>query len=146
MKNFKSRYFEDYSIGETIKHSVPRTVTEGDTSIYLSTTGSRFALNYSKEFAKDIGFKSMPIDDILLFHIVFGRTVPDLSLNAIANLGYAGVNFLQSVFMGDTLTAESKIIGLKGVPCSIFNKELVVSGAQPKENFIQIIDSFNTNE
>ncbi|MDC3091621.1 MaoC family dehydratase [Rickettsiales bacterium] len=113
MKNFKSRYFEDYSIGETIKHSVPRTVTEGDVSIYLSTTGSRFALNYSKEFAKDIGFKSMPIDDILLFHIVFGRTVPDLSLNAIANLGYAGVIFLQSVFIGDTLTAESKIVGLK---------------------------------
>tara|TARA_A100001015_G_C14966257_1_gene703081 strand:- start:371 stop:1402 length:1032 start_codon:yes stop_codon:yes gene_type:complete len=113
MKNFRSRYFEDYSIGETIKHSVPRTVTEGDVSIYLSTTGSRFALNYSKEFAKDVGFKSMPIDDILLFHIVFGRTVPDLSLNAIANLGYAGVNFLQSVFIGDTLTAESKIVGLK---------------------------------
>ena len=113
MKNFKSRYFEDYSIGETIKHSVPRTVTEGDVSIYLSTTGSRFALNYSKEFARDIGFKAIPIDDILLFHIVFGRTVPDLSLNAIANLGYAGVNFLKSVFVGDTLTAESKVIGLK---------------------------------
>ena len=113
MKNFKSRYFEDYSIGEVIKHSVPRTVTEGDVSIYLSTTGSRFALNYSKEFARDIGFKAIPIDDILLFHIVFGRTVPDLSLNAIANLGYAGVNFLKSVFVGDTLTAESKVIGLK---------------------------------
>ena len=44
MKNFKSRYFEDYNLGEVIKHSVPRTITEGDVSIYLSTTGSRYAL------------------------------------------------------------------------------------------------------
>ena len=113
IKNFKSRYFEDYILGETITHSVPRTVTEGDVSIYLATTGSRFALNYSEEFSKKLGFKSIPLDDILSFHLVFGRTVPDLSLNAIANLGYAGVNFVKPIFIGDTVSAESKIIGLK---------------------------------
>tara|TARA_B100000989_G_C19521694_1_gene464499 strand:- start:1435 stop:2469 length:1035 start_codon:yes stop_codon:yes gene_type:complete len=112
-KNFKSRYFEDYILGETINHSIPRTLTEGDVSIYLATTGSRYAINYSQEFSKKIGFSSTPIDDILTFHIVFGRTVPDLSLNAIANLGYAGVKFLMPVFIGDTLSASSKIIGLK---------------------------------
>lgn len=112
-KNFKSRYFENYILGETIDHSVPRTITEGDVSIYLATTGSRFAVNYSHEFSKKIGFSSTPIDDILTFHIVFGRTVPDLSLNAIANLGYAGVKFLKPVFIGDTLSSSSKIIGLK---------------------------------
>ena len=106
IKNFKSRYFEDYILGETITHSVPRTVTEGDVSIYLATTGSRFALNYSEEFSKKLGFKSIPIDDILSFHLVFGRTVPDLSLNAIANLGYAGVNFVKPIFIGDTISAE----------------------------------------
>ena len=112
-KNFKSRYFEDYILGETIDHSVPRTITEGDVSIYLATTGSRFAVNYSHEFSQKIGFSSTPIDDILTFHIVFGRTVPDLSLNAIANLGYAGVKFLKPVFIGDTLSSSSKILGLK---------------------------------
>ena len=93
MKNFKSRFFEDYFIGDEIKHSVPRTITEGDVALYLATTGSRFALNYSKEFSKSLGFDQTPVDDILMFHLVFGRTVPDLSLNAIANLGYAGVRF-----------------------------------------------------
>ena len=112
-KNFKSRYFEDYKINEQILHAVPRTINEGDVSIYLSTTGSRFAINYSKEFSKSVGFKSTPIDDILVFHMVFGRTVPDLSLNAIANLGYAGVRFCSPVYVGDTLIAKSKIIGLK---------------------------------
>ncbi len=113
MKNFKSRYFEDYSIDEEITHSVPRTITHGDVALYLATTGSRFALNYSNEFAKDLGLKNTPVDDILLFHLVFGRTVPDLSLNAIANLGYAGVIFHQPSFIGDTVTASSKVIGLK---------------------------------
>ena len=112
-KNFKSRYFEDYKMNEEINHSVPRTITDGDVAIYLSTTGSRFPLNYSAEFSKTLGLKKIPIDDILLFHMVFGRTVPDLSLNAIANLGYAGVKFHKPVFVGDTLDASSKIIGLK---------------------------------
>ena len=112
-KNFKSRYFEDYSLNETINHSVPRTITHGDVSLYLATTGSRFALNYSKEFSEKLGFKKQPLDDILVFHMVFGRTVPDLSLNAIANLGYAGVKFCKPVFVGDTVTATSKIVGLK---------------------------------
>ena len=112
-KNFKSRYFEDYKLGEVIEHSVPRTITSGDVSLYLATTGSRFALNYSREFAEKLGFKRQPLDDILTFHMVFGRTVPDLSLNAIANLGYAGVKFCKPVFVGDTVSASSKIIGLK---------------------------------
>jgi len=113
MKNFKSRYFEDYNIDEEIFHSVPRTVTEGDVSIYLATTGSRFPLNYSREFSSKLGFEKVPLDDVLTFHMVFGRTVPDLSLNAIANLGYAGVVFKKPVFVGDTVRATSKIIGLK---------------------------------
>ena len=50
----------------------------GDVAIYLATT-DRFAVNYSKEFSKAIGYEETPIDDILMFHIVFGRTVPDLS-------------------------------------------------------------------
>ena len=112
-KNFKSRYFEDYKLNQTINHSVPRTITEGDVSLYLATTGSRFALNYSKIFANQLGFERQPLDDILVFHMVFGRTVPDLSLNAIANLGYAGVNFCRPVYVGDTIKASSKIIGLK---------------------------------
>ena len=69
-KNFKSRFFEDYILGETIKHSVPRTVTSGDVSLYLATTGSRFAINYSQEFSRDLGLKGTLVDDILVFHLV----------------------------------------------------------------------------
>jgi len=113
MKNFFSRYFEDYSLNQEIKHSVPRTITYGDVSLYLASTGSRFALNYSSEFCKNLGYEKMIVDDVLVFHMIFGRTVPDLSLNAIANLGYADVKFQNPVFVGDTINATSKIVGLK---------------------------------
>ena len=113
MKNFLSRYFEDYSLNQEIKHSVPRTITYGDVSLYLASTGSRFALNYSSEFCKKLGYEKMIVDDVLVFHMVFGRTVPDLSLNAIANLGYADVKFQNPVFVGDTVNSTSKIVGLK---------------------------------
>ena len=50
---------------------------------------------------------------MLTFHVVFGKTTPDISLNAIANLGYADCRFLKPVYPGDTLTSTSEVIGLK---------------------------------
>ena len=50
---------------------------------------------------------------MLVFHIVFGKTVPDISLNAVANLGYAECRFLKTVYPGDTLYAVTEVIGLK---------------------------------
>jgi 2-methylfumaryl-CoA hydratase len=54
-----------------------------------------------------------PVDDLLTFHVVFGKTVPDISLNAVANLGYAGGRFLSPVYPGDTLSTVSEVIGKK---------------------------------
>ena len=69
--------------------------------------------NPSDAFAQAIGYPRAPVDDLLVFHIVFGKTVPDISLNAVANLGYADCRFLAPVYPGDTLTAVSEVIGLK---------------------------------
>jgi len=107
------RYFEDFRLGEVIRHPSPRTVTEGDVALYTALYGSRFALQSSNDFARAIGYPQAPIDDLLVFHVVFGKTVPDVSLNAVANLGYADCRFLAPVFPGETLSAVSEVIGLK---------------------------------
>ena len=60
-----------------------------------------------------MGFERAPLDDLLVFHTVFGKTVPDISLNAVANLGYADCVFGAPVFPGDSLTARSEVIGLR---------------------------------
>jgi 2-methylfumaryl-CoA hydratase len=106
-------FFEDFRIGQEIRHATPRTVTAGDVALYIGLTGSRFALHSSDEFARRLGLQAAPIDDLLVFHIVFGKTVPDISLNAIANLGYANCRFGVAVHAGDTLATRSTVIGLK---------------------------------
>ena len=109
----RGRFFEDYRVGETIRHAVPRTLREGDRALYAGLYPSRFALASSDEFARDCGLAASPFEDLLVFHMVFGKTVPDVSLNAVANLGYAEVRFLAPVFPGETLSAESEVIGLR---------------------------------
>src|SRR5712691_7567743 len=106
-------FFEDFRLGQTIRHATPRTMTGGDFSLYTALFGGRFAVQSSAAFAKAIGYPGWPLDDLLVFHIVFGKTVPDVSLNAVANLGYADMRFLAPVFGGDTLSATSEVIGLK---------------------------------
>jgi 2-methylfumaryl-CoA hydratase len=112
-KTSPGHYFEDFRIGQVIRHATPRTVTVGDVALYMGLFGGRFAVQSSDEFAKAIGYPSAPLDDFLVFHIIFGKTVPDVSLNAVANLGYAGCYFRKAVYPGDTLSALSEVIGLK---------------------------------
>jgi 2-methylfumaryl-CoA hydratase len=106
-------FFEDFKLGQVIEHATPRTVTAGDASLYTALYGARFAVQSSDAFAEAIGYPRSPIDDLLVFHIVFGKTVADISLNAVANLGYAECRFLKPVYPGDTLSSASEVIGLK---------------------------------
>jgi 2-methylfumaryl-CoA hydratase len=112
-KTTPGNFFEDFRLGQTIRHATPRTVTAGDVAVYNALYGPRFAVQSSDTFAYAIGYPGAPVDDLLVFHIVFGKTVPDISLNAVANLGYADCRFLRAVYPGDTLTAVSEVIGLK---------------------------------
>jgi 2-methylfumaryl-CoA hydratase len=112
-KTNAGNYFEDFSLGQILNHATPRTITQGDASLYLALFGSRFAVNCAEPFAQKMGYRTTPVDDLLAFHVVFGKTVPDVSLNAVANLGYADCRFLQPVYAGDTLTTVSEVIGLK---------------------------------
>ena len=112
-KTSAGNFFEDFRIGQLINHATPRTVTVGDVALYNGLFGPHFAVQSSDEFARAIGYPRAPLDDLLVFHIVFGKTVPDVSLNAVANLGYAACRFLAPVYPGDTLNAVSEVIGLK---------------------------------
>ena len=112
-KTTSGNHFEDFRLGQEIVHATPRTLTEGDVAVYASLYGARFAVQSSDMFARTIGYPRAPIDDLLVFHTVFGKTVPDISLNAVANLGYADCRFLAPVYPGDTLSAVSEVIGLR---------------------------------
>jgi 2-methylfumaryl-CoA hydratase len=112
-KTNNGNFFEDFYVGQVLTHATPRTVTSGDVSLYTALYGSRFAVQSSDAFAQAIGLPCSPVDDLLAFHIVFGKTVPDISLNAVANLGYARGKFNALVYPGDSLRATSTVIGLR---------------------------------
>ncbi|KAJ55029.1 dehydratase [Actibacterium mucosum KCTC 23349] len=112
-KTNPGRFFEDYTLGEVIAHAVPRTLLGGERALYHALYPARHALYSSDEFARASGLPASPLDDLIAFHTVFGKTVPDISLNAVANLGYAEGRFHAPVFPGDTLRSESQVIGLK---------------------------------
>src|SRR5271169_5078219 len=112
-KTAAGRLFKDFRLGETLRHATPRTLTVGDVSLYSALYGTRFAVQSAESFARAIGYPQSPVDDLLAFHVVFGKTVADVSLNAVANLGYADCRFSKSVFAGDTLSAASEVIGLR---------------------------------
>jgi 2-methylfumaryl-CoA hydratase len=110
-KTTGGNFFEDFEAGRIIKHAVPRTVWDGDMALYIALYGDRRPLHCARDFAQSLGFERETVHDLLVFHMVFGRAVPDVSLNSPANLGYADVRFLRPVYSGDTLRAETEVIG-----------------------------------
>lgn len=117
-KTDPGNFFEDFTVGQVIEHATPRTVTEGDRALYGAIYPTRFAVPSSAEFAASVGLASSdgsghPVEELVGFHIAFGKTVPDVSLNAVANLGYAECRFHVPVVPGDTLRTRSEVIGLK---------------------------------
>jgi 2-methylfumaryl-CoA hydratase len=113
LKSNRGYFFEDFHVGMILRHATPKTITEGDVAIYTALTGSRYALYSGDAFAREGDLDGAPIDPLLVFHTVFGKSVPDISLNAVANLGYAQGQFHSAVYPGDTLTAISEVIGIK---------------------------------
>lgn len=112
-KTNPGNFFEDFTVGQQLVHATPRTLTEGDRALYGSLYPTRFALPSSAAFAAGCGLDRHPVEDLIGFHVAFGKTVPDVSLNAVANLGYADCRFLRPLYTGDTITTTSEVIGLK---------------------------------
>ena len=112
-KATEGNFFEDFHLGLEIQHAVPRTVSSGDVALFSALYGMRFAVQSSDAFAQSCGLPRSPIDNLLVFNVIFGKTVPDVSLNAVANLGYAECRFLAPAWPGDSFTARSTVIGLR---------------------------------
>lgn len=112
-KSRTGNFFEDFRVGQRIAHPTPRTLTDGDRSLYIALTGARDIVASAQTAAEAVGLRRQPMDPWLVFNLAFGKTVPDISLNAVANLGYADGRFLAPVHAGDTLRVDSEVIGLR---------------------------------
>ncbi len=108
-----ARAFEDYALGETIAHPVPRTLSGGERALYHALYPARHALHSSDEFARACGLASAPLDDMIVLHVVAGRSAPPAAPGGAAAGGIAEAAFLRPVTAGETLRATSQVIGLR---------------------------------
>ena len=103
-------YFEEFEEGATIKHAPSKTIFESDNNLFSLLTMNHHPVHTNADYASKNQHGKILVVGTLVFSIVVGMTVPDISGKAIANLGYEDIKHLAPVFIGDTLYAETKII------------------------------------
>ncbi len=104
MKGDLGNFFEDFELGRRSLCPVPRVLGAAETALHIATTNDRTARFCSAEGR---------VHPLIVFHLVIAQTVRQISLNARANLGYAGMVWRQPVFYGDEITTGIEITGLK---------------------------------
>ena len=104
------RYFDDYTVGEVIKHWPGRTIRDSDDTWFTLLTMNTNPIHFDDHFASQSQHGRCLVNGTLVFSIVVGMSVRDISQTAIANLEYEFVRHLGPTFHGDTLYAESEIL------------------------------------
>jgi acyl dehydratase len=111
MGNFEmGHYYEDYKIGEVIYHATSKTIFESDNNLFSLLTMNHHPVHINIEYAKDEKYGKILVVGTLVFSLVVGITVPDISGKAIANLEYDNIIHLSPVFINDTVYARTTIL------------------------------------
>jgi acyl dehydratase len=105
------KFYEDLEVGMTVEHSLGRTITETDNTLFNAMTMNTQPLHINEDFSRKTQFGKRIVNGILTFGVVIGITVNDLTAGTIvANLGYEKVEHPRPVFHGDTIYAETKVL------------------------------------
>ncbi|MBE5916383.1 MAG: MaoC family dehydratase [Pseudobutyrivibrio ruminis] len=104
------RYFEEFTPGEEIVHSLSKTIFESDNNLFSLITMNHHPVHTNVDYASKQQHGKILVVGTLVFSLVVGITVPDISGKAIANLDYEYVKHLAPVFIGDTIYAKSTVL------------------------------------
>jgi acyl dehydratase len=105
-------YFEEFEIGQVIRHSVTRTVTETDNLLFSLMTLNTQPLHLDAEFSKNTMWGQRLVNSLFTLGLILGMAVSDTTLGTtLGNLGLEEVRFPNPVFHGDTIHAQTEIIG-----------------------------------
>jgi acyl dehydratase len=108
------RFFDEWQVGDTIRHPITRTVTETDNLLISTLTHNPQPLHLDHEAAKETEFGKPLVNSCFTFSLAVGVSVAETTLGTlVANLGYDEVKFPKPVFVGDTLKIESEVVGLR---------------------------------
>jgi len=102
--------FEDFVVGAEIKHALSKTIFESDNNLFSLLTMNHHPLHTNSDYAVKNHHGQILVVGTLVFSLVVGITVPDISGKAIANLLYEDIKHLAPVFLNDTIYARTKIL------------------------------------
>jgi acyl dehydratase len=105
-----TRYYDDYTVGDIFKHWPGRTVRDYDNTMFTLMTMNTNPIHFDEHYASQTQHGRCLVNGTLVFAIVVGMSVKDVSETAIANLEYETVKHLGPTYAGDTLYAESEIL------------------------------------
>ncbi len=109
--NMPGKYFDDLNIGDHFQHSLGRTVTEADNTLFCALTMNTQPLHLNEDFAAKTQFGQRIVNGLFTLGLVVGLTVPDLTEGTIvANIGYERVVHPNPVFHGDTIYVETDVL------------------------------------
>ena len=103
-------YYEDFVVGEKISHSLSKTIFESDNNLFSLLTMNHHPVHTNLDYAEKNQHGQLLVVGTLVFSLVVGMTVPDISGKAIANLGYEEIKHLNPVFINDTIYARTNIL------------------------------------
>jgi acyl dehydratase len=103
-------YFEEFVVGEEIKHALSKTIFESDNNFFSLLTMNHHPVHTNIDYAEQNQHGKILVVGTLVFSLAVGITVPDISAKAIANLGYEDIKHLNPVFIGDTIYAKTKVL------------------------------------
>lgn len=104
------RFFEDFAIGDVYRYPHGRTVTEMDNLLFTHLTLNTNPLHFDAEYARQTRWGRILVNSTFTLSLIAGMSVPDVSQNALANLGWDEVKLTHPVFIGDTLYCESEVL------------------------------------
>lgn len=103
-------YYEDFVVGEEIQHALSKTIFESDNNLFSLLTMNHHPVHTNMDYALKNQHGQILVVGTLVFSLVVGMTVPDISGKAIANLGYEDIKHIAPVFINDTIYAKTKIL------------------------------------
>tara|TARA_B100000965_G_C19245654_1_gene606371 strand:+ start:150 stop:599 length:450 start_codon:yes stop_codon:yes gene_type:complete len=107
------RYLEEFTIGEVIKHDKTKTILESDNNLFSLLTMNHHPVHLDVEFCKHHQYGKILVVGTLVFSLIVGITVSDISGKAIANLDYERIEHKGPVFIADTLRAETEVLDVR---------------------------------
>lgn len=110
---WRGRYFEDFGVGDIFRSRLGRTITETDNTWFTAVTMNTNQVHFNAAFAEGTRFGRLLVNSCFTLALVTGLSVPDTSENGTANLAWDEIKLPNPVFVGDTLFAESEIVGLR---------------------------------